>query len=396
MSKTHTSISVTFCHSSGGANLLSLSVTRQVARMIMAVALSFIVCWTPFYVINIISQLQRTSFLNDSNFLFTMLVTRLLGVVSSALNPLVYYCMSHKFRRSFRAIISDLLCCTSANHERNLLWANHDCDSRRKSCQRKQQSKCFAERNDKATEMRPSCSRRQTTRGKSSDYSSVRHCGVVNDAKRKSGRMRRRAQAAANRKHFCWSPIDCCRQRSALMTSSSREATNSSAHDQNLVLATSAATLLNAAPGKHERDNNQCTSVTVTLHMTTVEKDKSKVAKQALGQLSSWRAEEQDETSQLRQPRCAITSSSMSQLQAITRVNTSHHATPHSVSDTNITTERHLSDHSEHCFDSVIVTSNALLQRAMCSRQPINRHSNAHEEESTHSFQRVHSKPCSA
>ena len=79
--------------------------------MIIAIALSFVVCWTPFYVINIVTQYQSTSFLHKSNFLFTSLLTQFIGSLSSAINPIVYHLMSAKFRNSFNAILTSLICC---------------------------------------------------------------------------------------------------------------------------------------------------------------------------------------------------------------------------------------------------------------------------------------------
>ena len=81
----------------------------QVARMIIIVALTFICLWSPFYVVNIVSQVQPISFLHRSNFLFTMLATHLAGFINSAINPIVYQAMSERFRRSFMDIVSGLL-----------------------------------------------------------------------------------------------------------------------------------------------------------------------------------------------------------------------------------------------------------------------------------------------
>ena len=79
--------------------------------MVIVVAVSFILAWTPFYLVSVISQLQKHSFLKSSNFLFTMLITHLFGFVNSGVNPLIYYLMSERFRRSFAAILENVLCC---------------------------------------------------------------------------------------------------------------------------------------------------------------------------------------------------------------------------------------------------------------------------------------------
>ena len=79
--------------------------------MVIVVAVSFILAWTPFYLVSVISQLQKHSFLKSSNFLFTMLITHLFGFVNSGVNPLIYYLMSERFRRAFGAILENVCCC---------------------------------------------------------------------------------------------------------------------------------------------------------------------------------------------------------------------------------------------------------------------------------------------
>ncbi|KAK3595495.1 hypothetical protein CHS0354_021592 [Potamilus streckersoni] len=87
---------------------------RKVARMIIVVAFAFILSWSPQYVVSVISQLQTRSFLRESNFLFTMLMTHLCGFINSCINPFIYTAMSDKFRRSFRQIARQLMCCCSS------------------------------------------------------------------------------------------------------------------------------------------------------------------------------------------------------------------------------------------------------------------------------------------
>ena len=79
--------------------------------MIITIAIAFIVCWTPFYLVIFISQLQKVSFLQKSNFIFTMLATHLSGFLNSAINPFIYHFMSEKFRKSFISILRSFLCC---------------------------------------------------------------------------------------------------------------------------------------------------------------------------------------------------------------------------------------------------------------------------------------------
>ncbi|ELU06228.1 hypothetical protein CAPTEDRAFT_23754, partial [Capitella teleta] len=90
----------------GGNSLRRLEENkRKVARMIIIVAGAFLVSWTPFYLVNIISQNQSDSFLRRSNFLLTMLSTHLFGFLNSCANPFIYCFLSEKFRTSFRNIL---------------------------------------------------------------------------------------------------------------------------------------------------------------------------------------------------------------------------------------------------------------------------------------------------
>jgi len=72
--------------------------------MIMLIALSFWLCWTPFYAVTTITQLQTHSFLHESQFLFTMLTTHWAGFLNSCLNPLIYAALSNNFRRGFKQV----------------------------------------------------------------------------------------------------------------------------------------------------------------------------------------------------------------------------------------------------------------------------------------------------
>ena len=98
--------------------------------MVIAVALSFIVCWSPFYWVSLVSQVQQYSFLRQSNFLFTMLITHLIGFINSAVNPFIYHAMNEKFRKSFRNIFLRVFCCLVPLFERRrrYSWSYKGCD----------------------------------------------------------------------------------------------------------------------------------------------------------------------------------------------------------------------------------------------------------------------------
>ncbi|WAR18826.1 NPFF2-like protein, partial [Mya arenaria] len=86
---------------------------RKVARMVVVIAMTFIISWLPHYLVSIISQLQPNSFLREGQYIFTMLVTHLCGFVNSCLNPIIYSVMSQRFRRSFKdSLVRILYCCT--------------------------------------------------------------------------------------------------------------------------------------------------------------------------------------------------------------------------------------------------------------------------------------------
>jgi len=80
--------------------------------MVILVAVSFFVCWTPFYVVSLVSQLEpEPSFLQRSQFLFTMLSCHWTGFLNSCINPLIYCSMSARFRRSFHKMLSCICIC---------------------------------------------------------------------------------------------------------------------------------------------------------------------------------------------------------------------------------------------------------------------------------------------
>ncbi|KAL8619979.1 hypothetical protein ACOMHN_015261 [Nucella lapillus] len=89
---------------------------RKVARMVIVVAVAFILSWSPFYFSTLVSQIQSIvtdgdHFLRERNFIFTMLMIHLCGFLNSCINPFIYTGMSKKFRRSFKMILSGCICC---------------------------------------------------------------------------------------------------------------------------------------------------------------------------------------------------------------------------------------------------------------------------------------------
>jgi len=69
--------------------------------MVVVIAATFLLLWSPFYLVTFISQVQEVSFLLKQNFLFTMLLIHLTGFANSAVNPFIYAMLGDKFRTAF-------------------------------------------------------------------------------------------------------------------------------------------------------------------------------------------------------------------------------------------------------------------------------------------------------
>lgn len=74
---------------------------KQVIRMLMTIVIVFFVCWGPKLVLTVMKR-HYILFLHSDNFFNTLLVINLLPYVHSCVNPVIYYLMSNKFRRSMR------------------------------------------------------------------------------------------------------------------------------------------------------------------------------------------------------------------------------------------------------------------------------------------------------
>ncbi|NP_001036977.1 pyrokinin-1 receptor-like isoform X2 [Bombyx mandarina] len=83
---------------------------RRVIRMLVAVALSFFICWAPFHVQRLLAiygkSLEHPS---DTFYLVYIVLTFLSGVLyflSTAINPFLYNIMSNKFRNAFKMTLA--------------------------------------------------------------------------------------------------------------------------------------------------------------------------------------------------------------------------------------------------------------------------------------------------
>ncbi|XP_041985645.1 pyrokinin-1 receptor-like isoform X2 [Aricia agestis] len=83
---------------------------RRVIRMLVAVALSFFLCWAPFHVQRLIAIYGKNlEHPTDTFYKVYIALTYLSGVLyflSTAINPILYNIMSNKFRNAFRMTLS--------------------------------------------------------------------------------------------------------------------------------------------------------------------------------------------------------------------------------------------------------------------------------------------------
>ncbi|XP_013187133.2 pyrokinin-1 receptor-like [Amyelois transitella] len=83
---------------------------RRVIRMLVAVALSFFICWAPFHVQRLLAMLGKKLNPTPPNFyLAYVILTWMSGILyylSTAINPFLYSIMSNKFRNAFKVTFS--------------------------------------------------------------------------------------------------------------------------------------------------------------------------------------------------------------------------------------------------------------------------------------------------
>ncbi|XP_051523257.1 somatostatin receptor type 2-like [Myxocyprinus asiaticus] len=84
------------------SSLESHSLEKQVTKMVVAVVLVFGFCWLPFYIFNFCS-LHRTELVLNFTRGFEFVV--LLSYSWSCANPILYACLSEKFRRHFHTLL---------------------------------------------------------------------------------------------------------------------------------------------------------------------------------------------------------------------------------------------------------------------------------------------------
>lgn len=86
---------------------------RRVIRMLVAVALSFFICWAPFHVQRLIAiygkNLQSPSVVFYETYTVLTDLSGILYFLSTAINPILYNLMSNKFRNAFKITLA--ACC---------------------------------------------------------------------------------------------------------------------------------------------------------------------------------------------------------------------------------------------------------------------------------------------
>ncbi|XP_077979620.1 somatostatin receptor type 2-like [Glandiceps talaboti] len=79
--------------------------TKKVARMVLTVIFVFVVCWTPFYVIQLYVLDNPSDTYRSKEFVITFYFTLCISYFNSSVNPLIYSFMSENFRKCFLSVL---------------------------------------------------------------------------------------------------------------------------------------------------------------------------------------------------------------------------------------------------------------------------------------------------
>ncbi|OXA62800.1 Allatostatin-A receptor [Folsomia candida] len=90
----------------------------KMARMEFVVALSFLLSWTPFFLITAPTQVLMPNFLKRSHYFVTMVLIYLLAFSHSCFNPFITFAMSARIRKGSITIIRTIFCCKHGNLSR--------------------------------------------------------------------------------------------------------------------------------------------------------------------------------------------------------------------------------------------------------------------------------------
>lgn len=83
----------------------SMRQKKSIIRMLIAIVLIFFLCWLPLFAVQIYRFYHYVAF---ENFRLVNLVAQVIGFTNSAVNPIIYGFMNHKFKQTFRHMYTRL------------------------------------------------------------------------------------------------------------------------------------------------------------------------------------------------------------------------------------------------------------------------------------------------
>ncbi|CCD68413.1 Dopamine receptor 1 [Caenorhabditis elegans] len=113
------------------------NISDQKARLTLGVIMgTFLVCWLPFFTVNILRAWLPEIFSSK-----TIMAVTWLGYANSSANPLIYSIFNRDFRRAFKKIIVRVFgCCWEEPDLNKSIYAAPDNIERRRSCTRSSES----------------------------------------------------------------------------------------------------------------------------------------------------------------------------------------------------------------------------------------------------------------
>ncbi|XP_070580926.1 somatostatin receptor type 5-like [Ptychodera flava] len=80
--------------------------TKKVARMVLTVIFVFVICWTPFYGVQLYTLTTPDDWVPSKGFVITFYFTVCLSYLNSSINPIIYSFMSDNFRKCFAKVVT--------------------------------------------------------------------------------------------------------------------------------------------------------------------------------------------------------------------------------------------------------------------------------------------------
>ncbi|XP_030621061.1 C5a anaphylatoxin chemotactic receptor 1 [Chanos chanos] len=98
--------------------------SARMLRVILAVVLSFFLCWLPLHIVDIVMLVVRTpSDVAAANLNLAHVLVLCLAYVNSCLNPLLYVCLGRGFKASLTQTLRSVLHFASEDHSRGMSMA---------------------------------------------------------------------------------------------------------------------------------------------------------------------------------------------------------------------------------------------------------------------------------